>query len=321
MTAPHSARQVLVLGAQGYIGRAVSRALAAEPALAPRTAGRRADAQIMLDATDAHALARAVADTDAVVNCVAGSPDTIVRNAQALKHALQQHPRPLVHFSSMAAYGGVRGTIDEQHALKGDLGPYSAAKAQAEHILADLPGRMVLRPGCVYGLGSPQWSERIARLLRAHRIGDMGSAGDGCSNLVHVDDVTRAVIACLLRPEAANGAYNLAMRDAPDWNTYFLAYAKALGAVPLSRIGARRLKLETKLAAPALKILEIAAGKARLRGLTLPPPIPPSLARLWQQDIRLDSRAAEDRLGLAWTPLAEGLRRSMPPDLTRTPAS
>ena len=32
------------------------------------------------------------------------------------------------------------------------------------------------------------------------------------------------------------------------------------------------------------------------------PPLLPSLARLWQQDIRLDARRAGQTLGLAWTP-------------------
>jgi 2-alkyl-3-oxoalkanoate reductase len=66
------------------------------------------------------------------------------------------------------------------------------------------------------------------------------------------------------------------------------------------------LKFETKVLAPALKIAEIAARKI---GVTnLPPPLPPSLARLWQQDIRLDARAAAQTLGLEWTPWRAALR-------------
>ena len=79
---------------------------------------------------------------------------------------------------------------------------------------------------------------------------------------------------------------------------------RALEAVPLKRIGARRLKIETHLLAPALKIAEI--GLRRV-GVRLPPPIPPSLARLWRQPIRLVSTRAEQQLGLHWTSLQQGL--------------
>ena len=37
----------------------------------------------------------------------------------------------------------------------------------------------ILRPALVYGRGSALWSERVARLLRAGRLGDLGAAGDG----------------------------------------------------------------------------------------------------------------------------------------------
>ncbi len=213
----------------------------------------------------------------------------------------------LVHFSSMAAYGSAEGLIDEDQTLLGDLGPYSAAKAETERILKEYAQTVVLRPGCVYGAGSPQWSARIARLLRAHRIGDLGAAGDGYSNLVHVRDVAQAVLAALRRPEAAGQAYNLSMAQAPTWNEYFIAYARILGATPVSRIGARRLALEAKVLAPALKIAEIAGRKIGLP--PLPPPITPTLRRLWQQDIRLASEKAQRDLGLQWTPWLEALRQ------------
>jgi len=298
--------RVLVLGATGYVGRHIVQALAATDWAEPIAASRRG--AVALDATDTTALVPALRQADAIVNAMASSPQDMIANAQALRAALAGTPMRLVHLSSMAAYGNVEGPIDEDQPLLGDLGPYSAAKAQAEHILRDCAQAVMLRPGCIYGRGSPQWSTRIARLLRAHRIGDLGAAGDGCSNLVHVDDVAQAVLAALLRPQAGGQAYNLSMAQAPTWNEYFIAYARALGATPVSRIGARQLRLETKALAPALKVAEIAGRKIGL-ARHLPPPIPPSLLRLWQQDIRLTSAKAQRELGLQWTSWPDALRR------------
>lgn len=228
--------------------------------------------------------------------------------ARALASALDAKPAPLVHFSSMAVYGPAQGDIGEDHPLAQGMEGYAGAKVEAERLLSSRPAVVTLRPGCIYGPHSPQWSLRIASLLRARRIGDLGAAGDGCSNLVYIDDVVAAVLAGLRAPA---GFYNLAMAQAPDWNAYFLAYARALGAVPLKRIGERRLKVETHLLAPALKIAEIGLGRM---GLRVPPPIPPSLARLWRQPIRLLSERAERELGLRWTPLQEGLAATVAAD-------
>lgn len=298
--------RVLVLGATGYVGRHIVQALAATDWAEPIAASRHG--AVALDATDTAALVSALGQADAVINAMAASPRDMIANAQALRAALAGKSLRLVHFSSMAAYGNVEGSIDEDRPLLGDLGPYSAAKAQTERILRDCAETVMLRPGCVYGGGSPQWSARIARLLRAHRIGDLGAAGDGYSNLVHVDDVARAVLSALRRTEAGGQAYNLSMAQAPTWNEYFIAYARALGATPVSRIGARQLKLETKALAPALKIAEIAGRKIGL-ARPLPPPLSPSLLRLWQQDIRLSSDKARRDLGLRWTPWLDALNR------------
>ena len=310
--------KVLVLGANGYVGQAVLRALQAstwaEPVAGVRRASRAADVQSMrIDATNAAALAAAAAEVGAIVNCVAGSAATMVAGAKALRAALlpmgATAPR-LVHFSSMAIYGGATGVVDEDRPSGANLTGYAGAKVECEALLADLPNVVMLRPGCIYGPGSPQWSERIAFLLADRRIGDLGAAGDGCSNLVYIDDVVAAVLQAVQRADVAGGVFNLAMAQAPTWNDYFVAFGRRLGKVPVARIGGRRLKLETKLLGPALKIMEIGAGRLRLNTRRLPPPIPPSLLRLWGQDIRLSSVRAEQRLGLAWTPLATGIGRA-----------
>jgi nucleoside-diphosphate-sugar epimerase len=127
---------------------------------------------------------------------------------------------------------------------------------------------------------------------------------------VYVDDVVGAIAQCLRLPGVAGQAFNLAMSQPPTWNDYFIAFARQLGAVPVARIGRRRLKLETRVLAPPLKIAEILLGKLRLSSRALPEPIPPSLLRLWQQDMRLDVTRAEQLLQLRWTSLAAGLEKS-----------
>ncbi|MGO3742265.1 NAD-dependent epimerase/dehydratase family protein [Kerstersia sp.] len=305
--------KVLVLGANGFIGRHLLDALAATPDLAPVAASRRPQvserfATVQLDATQPQALAAALNDVGAVINCIAGAPATMTGSAQALRDALMDRPAVrLIHFSSMAAYGSVRGDILETTPLRGDLGGYSQAKAQCESILAPIKQALLLRPGCVYGPGGWAWSGMIAQLLRQGRIGDLGPAGAAPSNLVHVDDVVTAVLQGLRHPEVV-GPVNLAMRDAPTWNTYFSMYAQALGLPPLKRVSAARLWLDCYVAGSVMKALEM-LNKRKAAGSGQPVRLPPSVVRLWRQDLRLDPSRAEQWLGVHWRPLQPALQQ------------
>jgi nucleoside-diphosphate-sugar epimerase len=310
-------RRILVLGADGFIGRRVVAALAESGWARPIAAGRRAGAtsdgieRRVFDATDAIELADAMRDADGVVSCIAGSATTIVDSARALFWPVPGIAPPrIVYLSSMAVYGSAVGDVAEDAPLLGDVGPYSAAKVIAEGLAADTPETVVLRPGCVYGPDSPQWSVRVARWLEDRRIGDLGSAGDGLCNLIHVDDVARAVLLALRAPRAAGQAYNLSLDQPPTWNDYFVAFAKALRAVPVQRISRRRLAIETKLFAPPLKIAEILARRLGGGARDLPPPIPPSLLGLWRQEIRLTMDKTREELDLTVRPLEEGLRET-----------
>jgi nucleoside-diphosphate-sugar epimerase len=313
--------RILVLGATGFIGKRVVDALRASDWASPVAASRRRapaapngeSPSVQLDATDAGQLRRAMDGVDGVVNCVLGNSKTIVDGARALFSVAGGMPQPprIVHFSSLAVYGEAVGDVDESAAPVGNLSAYGAAKFETERLAAANPSIVTLRPGIVYGPGGAQWSGRIAQLLYAHRLGDLGRGGDGYCNLVYIDDVAVAVLRALRAPHAPGQAFNLSLPDPPTWNEYLSRYAAALGAVPLSRIAQRRLRVESKLLAPPQKIAEIVVAKLAPRlAQRLPQPIPPSLVRLFRQEIRMRVGRAEKVLGLAWTPLEEGLRQT-----------
>jgi 2-alkyl-3-oxoalkanoate reductase len=296
--------RIFVLGAHGFLGRRLTAAFDAVEWASTVGGGS-------CDERNHEHVAAALGASDAVVNAAHGSPATI-RAAAAMLYDLAARlaaPPRIVHLSSMTVYGTAVGDVDENAELRADLGDYAAAQLAAERRAAEYPNCVVLRPGCEYGATCPEWSERIARLLIAHRLGDLGAAGDGYCNLIYLDDLTEAVLAALRLPAIQGQAFNLAMPNPPTWNEYFTLFARALGAVPLRRIGPRRLQFETKVLAPALRIAEIIARRVHWRGRT-PAVLSPSLRRLCEQEIRLDSRKAEKLLGLRWMSLADGLART-----------
>jgi nucleoside-diphosphate-sugar epimerase len=290
--------KVLVIGADGFVGAAVMKALeSTDWAIAA--------------AGDARNLQQ-LAGSDAIVNAVSNAPAKIRESADTLyPNAERAATRPrIVHLSSMTVYGSVADEVDETRPLCADLGEYASAHLQAESRAAAYGNSVILRPGCEYGPHCREWSERIARLLQARRIGDLGAAGDGYCNLIYIDDLVRAVMQSLRITGIERQAFNLAIPGPPTWNEYFALFSKALGAGPLARISRRRLRLETKLLAPPLRIAEIAARSMRLPAACTPAVFSPSLARSCTQEIRLNSRKAEQLLGMSWTDLSAGLART-----------
>jgi nucleoside-diphosphate-sugar epimerase len=294
--------RVLLTGSADFMARAIQRRLAATAGFeilpVSGTLGSSMGA-----ASDTAQLQAALAECDAIVNCMSGSAAAIRGNGNALAHALAGHRRPglrVVHLSSMTVYGSAIGTVDEDAPIRDDLGAYAAARITAEAALqAVAKDAIVLRVGVEYGVDSVPWSQRIARLLLQRRLGDMGAAGDGCCNLVHLEDVALAVELALSTP-TASGAFNLAMPRPPTWNEYLMRFALALRAVPVRRITRRRIKLESKILAPPLKAIEILMQRLHVPERFAMPPVPGSLIRAFGQDLRLDSRRATEVLGMTW---------------------
>jgi nucleoside-diphosphate-sugar epimerase len=313
-------QRVLVLGANGFIGRRLVVQMARMGGVTVVAAGRspiRASLsdsvdRRVVDATDEPALRNALIGVTGVVNCIAGSPDTIVASARALfAAAARASPAPrIVHLSSLAVYGSLNGAVDETVVPHGGSSAYAKAKLMTEKFAADCASAVTLRPGIVYGPQSPWWSDRIARLLCARRLGDLGRDGEGLCNLVYVDDVATAAVRALDTPHIEGSIFNLAQPPIPTWNEYFAQYAQMLGALPVKRISRNRLLMEQVLFAPALKLLELAAGRGILHRASAPPSIRPWLLALCRHRIGMVATRAEATLGMKWTPLNEGLKAS-----------
>ncbi|MBK8973379.1 MAG: NAD-dependent epimerase/dehydratase family protein [Hahellaceae bacterium] len=272
---------------------------------------------VSVNVLEESSLATLLVGFDAVVNCVTGDGQTISQGAFTLVNAALSLPRKphLIHMSTMAVYGTEEGRVDEQSRLLSDIGWYGEAKVEAESCFrryGDEGGpATVFRIGCVFGPGSDLWSRRIAQLLTSRRLGDLGADGDGWSNLVHVDDIAQATLLALRKPSVSAGQiYNLAAPDSPRWNRYFRDLALKIGATPLKYVTPRYLWVETHVFAPPLKVIERVLKKVRKATGRLPDGIPPSLARLWAQQIRLDSTKVERELGLKWTQYDVGLLSS-----------
>ncbi len=314
--------KVLVIGADGFVGDAVMRALQQAPSCHPVAGTRRAQARAdglehrRCDATDQASLDAALAGIDAVVFCVLASGTAMVEATRMLcRAATQRRVRRVVLMSSMAVYGAAEGLVDEAAPLAGaELGAYGAAKVACERLaetcIADGGAISVLRPGIVYGPGGEQWIGRFGRLLRAGRIGDLGALGDGICNLVHKEDVAAASLAALAAPGAAGQAFNLADGADATWNDFIAELGCLIGVPVIRRLSRRRLRFEARVAAPPLQVLKLARARIAKGAPGWLDPIPPSLLAAWAQRIRLDCRKAEAVLDMKWTPRARGLAQS-----------
>ncbi len=303
---------VMVLGGSGFVGAATIAALR-RAGFATISAQRRSaqnqegTTQQPWNANEPADIRPLLQNAGFVVNAVSGGSRTMLAATRALAAAAGEGCR-IVHVSSLSVYGDTRGYVGETAPLRG-TSRYAAAKIACEACLAGA-GATILRPGIVYGPDSAQWVGRIGRLLRAGRLGDLGKHGDGRCNLVHVCDLGEAVLAALRTPEARGRAINIGMTAPPRWNDYLVALGRAIGAVPVRRIPAWRLKLEAALLAPPLHVAGLATRRFDGRPGLLPDAISPALTRTFAQDIALDCSLSDRLLHAPRTSFADGVAES-----------
>jgi len=99
--------------------------------------------------------------------------------------------------------------------------PYGKSKLKAEQKLAELAQRhgaelVIVRPPLVYGKGAPGNMARMARWVRAGVPLPLRNVRNQRS-LVHVDNLSAALLACLQHPDAPGHVFHV--RDLQDYST------------------------------------------------------------------------------------------------------
>ncbi|MGW4891185.1 NAD-dependent epimerase/dehydratase family protein [Kitasatospora sp. NPDC004240] len=324
--------RVLLLGADGFIGRRVTDRLLVDQELQVTVLGRRDSADIRFDLTAGSpgALARfldAVAP-QVVINCAGatyGSSRTLIRaNTLAVATVCEairrsREPARLVHVGSAAEYGPVPGGVPvTESAEPRPVGPYGVSKlAGTELVLASGLDAAVLRVFDVVGPGSPtaslfgRLSEGLRRALERDEAQVRMPDLSGYRDFVDVRDVARAIQAAAV--SAATGVINIGSGHAVRARDAAQLLVRASGFEGTIVEENRQVLLPSQTGGagdhPPHPLLHQAAhplpghrpaeGRAGEGRTAVPEPVP------WRQ---ADVRTARDRLG--WrtqVPLEESL--------------
>lgn len=318
MTTELSGKCILVTGATGFIGSRLAGRLHAEGAhviALERTPGKgdalaRSGIEIVRgDITDrAQMEAILRQDVHIVMHIAAWLRGQPVSNYQRINIEATRQLAELsaaagvnrfVFTSSIAVYGLHGDTnVDEATPLKPFGDPYGDSKIRAEEALwdvahsANLP-YVIVRPGMVYGPGSPGWTVRLARWARKGQL-PMIDNGRGTAYPVYIDNLVDLLAACATHPAAVGEVFN-GVDDGPVTFADFLGGYMAM--VPTDRaikLPGWALKSVMALASPFFPGAKLSHYANQLCGRGL-----------------VSNRKAKDLLG--WSPrvsLKEGLARS-----------
>jgi nucleoside-diphosphate-sugar epimerase len=304
--------RVLLLGANGFLGRFVADRLLADPAVHLTALGRGDDADVRFDLAGGSpgALTRFLdaVHPGVVINCAGatrgGARDLIRHNTISVATVCEALRRSgcgarLVQLGCASEYGpSQHGSSTAEDAVPRPGGPYGVSKlAASELVLGGGLDAVVLRVFSPIGPGTPAGSP-LGRLAEAMRRamqsgdGELKLAGLGVQrDFVDVRDVARAVHAASL--SAAQGVVNIGtgravrLRDAAAVLARVAGYAGALNELdaPTGQVRSGHATIGAPRGEPAAE--HLGAG---------PFPYPDGCGS-WQQ---ADVRTARDRLG--WRP-------------------
>lgn len=304
--------RVFITGASGFIGRALTAHLQAA-GHETRGVDLRPDPAADVVAGDiatpgawqAHAAGcDLVIHTAAVVSLRVDQPEqtwraNVVGTKNALDAALAGGASRFVHFSSVTVFGNdFPDQVTERDPVHPTGVPYPDTKIASEQLVlqAHAEGRIavtVVRPGDVYGPGSPAWAVLPTRLIRKRRF-TLPDGGRGIFSPVYVDDLVAGVVAAGTDDAGAGHVFTLAGGIGVPNRDFFGRYARECGQ-----------KLMTVPAPVAL------AGAAVMQRIGNDPDLNPRAARYMLRRGTYSIAKAAEVLG--WRPqvgLDEGLDRT-----------
>lgn len=254
--------RVFLTGASGFIGARIAECLAvtggaqvhalihrfgtAGAARVARLAGVR---MFYGDLRDPKAIQQAAEGCAYFIHCATGTSGnrrvqeaiTVEGTRHVLEAARRAKAERVVYFSSASVHGPARSSlIQEDHPFTGDF-PYARMKIQAEAVVAEYATRqrvpvVVLRPTCVWGPCSPNWTVAAVELIRQERA-FLPLEGRGVANAVYIDNLVDAVWLALTTREAIGEALLINDDEPLTWGELYGGYARRLG-VPLHFVSA-----------------------------------------------------------------------------------
>lgn len=267
-------RRILVTGAGGFIGGRVVEALLQTPELGTvvpavrrwstlARIGRSPIEAVGCDLLQPEQVAFALRGVDAVIHCAVGGREATVEGTRnLLEAALTAGVRRVVHTSTIDVYGRATGTVTEEHPLEVTNREYGDSKIEAEEVALEFVKRglevVILRPTIVYGPFSDTWTVAFADRLWERAWLLPAEACQGTCNLVHVDDVVRAMLLAVDAEGASGRAYNVNGPDTVTWQEYVEGLNEALGYPPIEPPPPAPARLRSKLTQPVRSVVKAA---------------------------------------------------------------
>jgi len=252
------AKQIFLTGASGFIGARLAECLTgaygAEVHALVRRFGTVGTARLARlagvrmfygDIRDAEAVRKAAQGCSHFIHCATGTSGsrreqeeaTVGGTRNVLQAAVQLGAERMVHFSSAAVHSPAPSgaMIREDDRLNGSFS-YAQMKMLAESLVSQyhhshrLPV-VILRPTCVWGPFSPNWTIAAVELIRKG-IAFLPLEGGGTANSVHIDNLVDAVFLALTKHEAVGEAFLINDDEPRTWGELYGGYARFL-EVPL----------------------------------------------------------------------------------------
>jgi nucleoside-diphosphate-sugar epimerase len=290
--------KILVTGASGFIGRALSRHLLAG---GHRVRGliRQADeggvpagAEIVVgDLLDPSSLDRAAQGMEAVVHlaCATG----VAR--ESLARAVNvEGTRSLL---AAVARGGARRFVflSSVSARRRRMGPYGRTKREGEALVsASAFEWVILRPSLVYGPGPDGLFARLSRSLQTLPV--VPVIGDGRLPIdpLDVGDLCLVIEQCLLRDDVTGKSYDVLGPERMSFDEMLRRLGASLGASP------RLLHVPPAIALPLARLLGAVLAR---------PPLSEDNVLGMISPADVDGEPARRDFAISWTRLDAGLER------------